>query len=75
MELCDSNLFTYIAGSYNNTTNPGISSPNIWSITQQMASGIAFLHRKHVFHVHLKSENSITLLRIDDNCSSRPIFG
>lgn len=59
-ELCGENLRQYIENSTKSENGGSISLPEIWSITQQIASGAEYLHRNNMDHPHLRSENSIS---------------
>lgn len=67
MELCDMNLFEYIHSNANHSAkgldrfdrlSPHSKVKQIWSIMEQISSGVAFIHGENFTHRDLKPSNS-----------------
>jgi len=67
MELCDMSLFEYIHDNANYSAKgldlfdglpPHSKVQQIWSIMEQIASGVAFIHQENFTHRDLKPSNS-----------------
>lgn len=57
MELCDFDLHNYIADRFGKADPRGLSRTEVWSITQQLASGLSYLHEEGIIHRDLKPAN------------------
>jgi serine/threonine protein kinase len=61
MELFDENLPDHVFECYSEqrpVCDRGISNRELWSVVQQVASGVKYLHDQGIFHSHIKPENS-----------------